>query len=342
MTELSKATLHDTLASLQMGPATTFRNLTLFALRGNQILERDYVTLKEAVQDGSVSVGEISRGGSVSELLLKNKSKQPVLILDGEELVGAKQNRTANITILAPAGKKTRIPVTCVEAGRWEYRSRSFAPSEQLHFARGRRTKMVAVTQSLGRSGTHEADQGEVWAGIADKATAMRASAPTGAMSDVFEAHRGSVDDYVAAFWAQPGQTAAVFAIGDRIEGLELFDCARTFCEMLPKLIRSYAIDAIERAESETDDGGQVPGEASARAFMERLSAAEVEEYPAVGLGTEVRMKAPGVVAGGLVVAQRVVHLAAFAEEAAAARRDPRSPGMERAQTRRTRLGRVR
>jgi hypothetical protein len=71
--------------------------------------------------------GAVSEAGSVPELLVKNLAPSPVLILDGEELIGAKQNRIVNLAILVAAGQTLRIPVSCVEAGRWVHRSREFA-----------------------------------------------------------------------------------------------------------------------------------------------------------------------------------------------------------------------
>jgi hypothetical protein len=62
----------------------------------------------------------------------------PVLILDGEELVGATQNRIADLTIVVAAGQTRRIPVSCVEAGRWVRRSREFAAAGRAPMAPGR------------------------------------------------------------------------------------------------------------------------------------------------------------------------------------------------------------
>lgn len=331
-------TISATLQGLSLGHPTTFLNLTIFPLHGGTRYARDYVTLREAVRDQTASVREISDGGSVPELLLENTGTRPVLILDGEELIGAKQNRTANVTILAPAGKTVHVPVTCVEAGRWAYRSRDFAPSEQMHFYGGRRSKMASVHASLRATGRKAADQGEVWDSISLKSERMHSRSPTSAMADVFETHRHRVDDYVGAFAAETGQVGAVFAIGENIEGLELFDCDETLADMLPKLIRSYAIDAIETVESHRRN----PSAISADAFIQRLAKADVETYPAVGLGTEVRLTAPGAIAGALVTDERVVHLAAFAAPAESNRndRDNESRGLASLWSRRRRMGR--
>lgn len=331
-------TISETLRGLSLGHPTTFLNLTLFPLHGSTGYARDYVTLREAVRDQTATVREISEGGSVPELLLENSGKKPVLILDGEELIGAKQNRTANVTILAPAGKTVHIPVTCVEAGRWAYRSRDFAPSDQMHFSAGRRRKMASVYQSMSMTGRKAANQSEVWGDISQKAARMGSHSPTSAMADVFEAQRHRVDDYVGAFTAESGQVGAVFAIGENIEGLELFDCNETLADMLPKLIRSYAIDAIETVESHRRN----PSAISADAFISRLVNAEVETFPAVGEGTEVRLTAPGVIAGGLVTDKRVVHLAAFASPAESGRQETEnnSRGLASLWSRRRRMGR--
>ena len=291
-------TISDTLRGLSLGEPTTFLNLTVFPLHSNKRFARNYLTLREAIGNRTATVREISAGGSVPELQLQNTGKQPVLILDGEELIGAKQNRTANVTILAPAGKTVHIPVTCVEAGRWSYASRDFAPSEQMHYSAGRKTKMASVYASLSTRGDKSADQHQVWGEIGDKAQRMRTSSPTGAMTDIYSSHQHSINDYVGAFTAAPDQVGAVFAIGKRVEGLELFDCHDTLTDLLPKLIRSYAIDALETR-------GATPKRAKpkrAREFLQLVIEAPVETFPAVGLGTEIRMSAEGLIAGGLVL----------------------------------------
>jgi hypothetical protein len=96
------------------------------------------------VQRDLARVTEVSAIGGVPELKLINDADRPVLLLDGEELVGAKQNRILNVTVLAGAHSTIVIPVSCVEAGRWHHLSAEFAPSDRAHFATGRAAPAAA------------------------------------------------------------------------------------------------------------------------------------------------------------------------------------------------------
>ena len=96
--------------------------LAIFPVRdtGRHTDPDDYLPLTDALEMGLVRITEVSEGGSIPTLRLENRAKLPVLAVQGEELQGAKQNRTLNATILAAPGV-IDIPVTCVEAGRWRW-----------------------------------------------------------------------------------------------------------------------------------------------------------------------------------------------------------------------------
>ena len=78
------------------------------------------------------------------ELLVENPLDADVLLYDGEELVGAKQNRILNVSVLAGAHSKLTIPVSCVEQGRWQMRSAEFAAARHTAHPRLRRRKATA------------------------------------------------------------------------------------------------------------------------------------------------------------------------------------------------------
>jgi hypothetical protein len=302
-------TIRKQLSQLSLGEKAVCENMTMFAIEGNSQAALDYLTLSEAIRLGVARVSEISAMGSVPELLFKNKADLPVLILDGEELIGAKQNRTVNLTILAPAGKRIKIPVSCVEAGRWRHESTHFEMSDRCHFALGRAIKTEAVSRSLHRDGSRQSDQGRVWADISAKAARMGAPSATQAMAEIFDRHRTSIESFVEAFRAADGQTGALFAIGPTIVGLDLFDRSSTLSAVLPKLVRSYAIDAIDSGGRESEKAKK----RDARAFLSKLVEAEIEPFDAIGLGLDLRLSGPSLVGGGLAVDDHLVHIAAFA-----------------------------
>lgn len=303
--------LEKSLSQMKLGERTVFGNLTMFSLEGNLGSALEYLTLEDAMRRGVARVSEISDGGSVPELKFTNDAELPVLILDGEELLGAKQNRTVNLTILAPARATTIIPVSCVEAGRWRHQSRHFALSDRYHFARGRAVRVAAVSRSMRRDGRAVADQGQVWADITAKAARMEAPSATQAMGDIFDHHRPSVERYVDALVPADGQSGALFAIGSEIVGLDLFDRPATLAAVLAKLVRSYALDALE-----VDRGsGTSVAKGTAEDFLERLAGADVSTFEAIGLGTDLRISGDRLVGGGLAFEGGLVHLAAFAVE---------------------------
>ncbi|MBI4774226.1 MAG: hypothetical protein HY788_08610, partial [Deltaproteobacteria bacterium] len=89
----------------------THLNMTLFPLLAPDNGEPDYLTLDEAIEREQIEVTEVSESGSVPDLKLINRGKQEVLIIEGEELQGAKQNRNVNSTFLIDGNCELMIPV---------------------------------------------------------------------------------------------------------------------------------------------------------------------------------------------------------------------------------------
>jgi hypothetical protein len=305
-------TITATLRELGIGEPQHFRNLTAFPLLQQRMTRPDYLTLAKAMNKGTAVITEISEGGSVPELLLDNAGDEKLLVLDGEELLGAKQNRIANLTVLAAANSKTVLPVSCVEHGRWCFRSADVKTSGRTMYHRARAAKAVALNQNLKATGTHGADQGMVWDNIAAKQARMSVRSETSAMADMFDQHETPIEDYTRAFKAETCQVGVLFAIDGEAEGLDLFDAPETFASILPKLVRSFAIDALETANDETEAAGL----STASQFLDRISAANADNYPGVGLGTDLRLTAPLVSGGGLVYEEQLIHLVAFSTQA--------------------------
>ena len=289
------------------GEARTHRKLSMLALMGADRPGPAYLLLNDAMAAGLVTVGELSEGGSVPELLLENRADRPVLAVDGQELIGARQNRVLNLSLLLAAASKTVVPVSCVEQGRWRYESRDFSPSRNMMFASAKMSKSSHVTRSMRRDGSRHSDQGDVWDRVASKFEALGKESPTMAMDRVFVDFDADLGGFAQALTPVEGQRGAVYLVDGVLAGVELFDRAATFAALHESLTRSYAMDALE-AERRKPAHRDV---ADAAQFLSMLSTTEAEVWPAVGLGEDWRSSDAAVVLGALVVDGVAVHASA-------------------------------
>ncbi len=301
-------TVRDAVRDVVYGRPVTFKNLTLLPLIANREREAEYVVLDEALARGWVEITESSEAGSVPELKVVNRGDAAVLLLDGEELRGAKQNRVLNLTMLVPPHHSSPIPVSCVESGRWHRVSRHFASSPHAQFAEGRAAKMRQVTSSLLSSGARRSDQSAVWSAIEEKSARLGAHSDTAAMAAMYDRVDGSLEDFVVAFPPADGQVGAVFQVNGRLGGLELFDAASTWRKLSPKLVRSYALDAIDRWQ-ETELLRASP---DFRALISAVMSSQSAVFPAVGEGEDVRLSGPDLTGAALVARDRAIHVSAF------------------------------
>ena len=303
----------DAASGVRIGEPMVFRNLTVFPLFGNQAASADYLTLDEALEQKCSSITEVSEGGSVPELKFVNSGNKCVFLLDGEELIGAKQNRIINISILVAAGKTLVIPVSCVEAGRWSQRSQQFDSAPRAHYAQGRAMKMAQVSASMHSTGQRRSNQSEVWKDISEKSERFGVASETSAMSEIFEKEARKLEDYVVSFPVMESQSGAVFAIDGVVVGLELFDSTEILRKLFPKLLRSYGLDALDRAGSKASRKEKSCTSAEVEAFLRSVSKAKMEEFPAVGEGVDIRLSDKSITGAALKVDDRIVHLSAFA-----------------------------
>lgn len=299
----------ETLSQLAVGEPAGHGSLTVFPLSSGEARTPDYLVLDEALERGLCRVTEVSEAGSVPELAFVNDSAHRILMLDGEELVGARQNRVLNISLLVGGRRKVVIPVSCVEQGRWAWRGRNFRSARRAMYARGRREKMAQVSASMRAHGSRRADQGAVWQGVAAMAANLDVASSTGAMADVYEHLEGSLAEYRARLGTRPGQNGAVFALGGDIAGLELFDAPETFARLFPKLLDSYAMDALEARTAGTDPH---PSPEAVRDFLGRVGEARAEAFAALGEGRDLRLHGRRVVGGALECDGWLIHLSAF------------------------------
>ena len=154
-----------TTLTFQLGEPVEHRGIVVTPLFPARDPVARYITLDEALPRG-LTISETSDAGSVPELAVVNPLDVSVLLYDGEELLGAKQNRILNVSVLVGAGAKLPIPVSCVEQGRWNRSSVDFDSASHISHSHLRRRKAeMLAAQPMARG----IAQSEVWMEIGEK-----------------------------------------------------------------------------------------------------------------------------------------------------------------------------
>lgn len=268
----------------------------------------DYWTLKEAMEHNLLTITEVSEGGHVPELKVSNKGDKPVLLLDGEELSGAKQNRVLNTTILLKEKSETIIPVSCTEHGRWSYSSSHFEESGYIMSAKLRGVKNASVCENLKAENSFMSDQGVVWDEIEVQARANKVNAPTGAMRDTLEAKQEDMDEFLVHFPIIPGQNGLLVMVNGKVVGMDMVSRTEAFAVLHPKLIKSYVMDAL----TEKPAKGKGIDRKKADDFLTTILQCKENTFDSVGYGRDYRYEGKKIVGSALVHESTVIHMAFF------------------------------
>ena len=321
------------LQSVQFGEAQTYRNIAILPLIAPADGAFQYRTLGEALATWDIAITEVSAGGSVPDLLVVNRGNKCVLLIDGEELAGAKQNRVLNTSILIKEVSETNVPVSCTEQGRWSYASKAFSESGNVMARKSRARKTRSVQCSLEQSGVHESNQSEVWHGIAELQAQAYAPSPTSAMSDVYKAREDDLRKCDDIFKPVPNQVGLLAIIDGRPVGLDLVSLTSAYAKLHTKLVRSYTLEGLLDAppsplstlnsqpstspppEVAAGSAPRIPNSELARAFLADIAAAEERTFPSVGHGTDHRYKAKALAGSALIHENEVIHAAFFRME---------------------------
>jgi hypothetical protein len=299
-------------------------NLTVFPVVASTSHDTGgFLTLDEGLKSGEVEVTEsgmvrglmrrrphggvlrpeypVPDGAQVNRLVLINNSRRSLLLLAGEIVTGGKQDRViAKDRIVPPESDPIDLDVFCVEPGRWVGASGKFGHGS---------VNAAMAAPSVRGSAMAEKNQAQVWSKVGaarDQMTAqVQAASPQAAheLSETTSYARvmdnenvkkkvdslaGSVEqEYASTIRQLRDQNAVgvVVAVSGEIVWADIFASTNLLQKYWPKLVRSYATDAVvTRAK-----GAQV-SEQSAQEFLARLHGRHetVDSEPGVYRHTEV------------------------------------------------------
>lgn len=316
------------------GAPRSHDGLTVFPLLAEPATPMVVDLLVDAIAAGTLTISEVGTG-TVPSLLARNAGAADVLILDGEQLIGARQNRITNRSILLASGTTSEIPVSCMEQGRWHFTSETFSPAEGARQApsgvrRHARDMEVEVAVARGR-GTHDAAamaQGVVWGTIGALSEGLGGRSPTGAMDEVYERNRPRLESWLAHYPLEAGQIGIAAFLDARPLALDAVGCPGLWARVHARFLGGYVVDALAHRATgrRSEEDSASPGRGSVERFLVDVNTAHRIESDTVGCG-RYQVLSGSAVGAELVDdradAPRLAHLSAFPALRDAVRPDP-------------------
>jgi len=256
-------------------------------------------------------------GAQVNRLVLVNNSKRPLLLLAGEIVTGGKQDRVIGKDRIVPAeSDPVDLSVFCVEPGRWVATSNNFGASEAMYGGNAGGAKphapapMAMMAQpSVRAKAMGDKNQAEVWAEVrkqqaaetvevSGKAPAVASQlANTSSYARVMENEevKKQVDavakpieeNYQSLIRQLRDRNAVgvVVAVNGRIIWADVFASTDLLEKYWPKLVRSYASEAVVTRAKEIEVTAS-----RAQAFLADMEGRRemIESEPGIYRHTEV------------------------------------------------------
>ncbi|WP_407375347.1 ARPP-1 family domain-containing protein [Methanobrevibacter sp.] len=220
-------------------------NLTIIPIKTPTNYKLDFLTLKKGFELGLVEVKELENS-TVNTLIVKNKSVTPLLLIEGEEIIGGDQNRIVNSTIVIAGESEMKIPVNCTEQGRWGYKH-EFKDSDYIANSRTRFAKSSARSHNMD-------EQAAVWNSVKVLESQKNYYSPTQAMSENYDNAKTDLKETIEGFEIVKGQTGVLIIINGEVKGFEVFFNPEIYRQFHEKILKSYLIDSTEKKEVYTVD----------------------------------------------------------------------------------------
>jgi len=273
----------------------------------------EYISIHNAFRTNSVKVEEVSESGNVNELFLTNLSNKYLFIMDGDILKGAKQNRVVNTSILVGPNKKMFIPVSCVEQGRWNYRSDKFRPSDEVAHGKIRREKSMNIYFNEGSGKEkYQANQSQVWGNVEESMGQLGVFSSTASHSDTFREKQKDFTKLISKITLNKNANGLAYFVNGTLSGIEIFNRNDVYADYFEKLKYAIAMDAeiklLTRVESESISDDKVIEDIlyCIDDFNNQLD--KIDSCEGAGLGVESRLVTDKEVYYDLTYQKQTVH----------------------------------
>jgi len=216
---------------------TTYGNLGLVQLRVEPLADFKFRPGGPELKTGGLVISESSGQGIVGELLAINNTEAFLLLTDADVLVGAKQNRVLNKSILLAPLSKTVVDVSCIERLRWHYTSGSFSSPQSVADPDLRKEK--ASTLSFMRSGSEDQKpdtQRTVWSHVNDRIMEAGCASKTESYADLINYRMKSAANDFPKCEPERGCNGLAIVLDRKIISADLFGSEDVYSHYFPML----------------------------------------------------------------------------------------------------------
>lgn len=295
----------DFFSMLDYKKAKSAQGLTFVPMIGGNGVP-SYLLMSEALETGKFHITELDMGGTVPWLLAKNELDSKVLIIEGEEVVGGKQNRTINVTVLLPEKSETKIPVSCVEAGRWSKVSDYFKDSERIIDYNVRAYKLAEYASRKEARVNFHPSQSVVWDAVDMTLEQENVPSETSAAYEAFLKKKIELREFLKSLKPLKNQVGLAVFLDGKFIGLDYLAPAEKFKKYFQKIMSSYMFipDWLSYGERKKKSDGELEDVAKVLGDPREIT---LTDSPALGKNIYAVWK--DFAAHGLVYEGHILHL---------------------------------
>jgi hypothetical protein len=268
-----------------------------------------FALLHDALASGQLEVAEL-RGGVVNTVTAHNRGERPVLLLEGESIVGAKQDRVVTLDVIVGPGEEVAIPVGCVERGRWRHMSPTFRSADTPVEPKIRRE----TSREMRACG--EVNQARLWRSVEEKLVQHRVASETANYHDYVARMKSETEAHMKDAAPVPNQVGVLALMDGDLLGLDLLGCPSNWASLSDRLVKTYVLAGLDAPVPAGGQHAEGPSEAqvgeAAEGWLRRAASAACHVRRGVGRGLQLGLEGPGLGGGGLWWESHVAHLAVF------------------------------
>lgn len=279
------------------------RNVALYPVRASEFEPKcDFLTL----DDGCFSISELDPP-RVDTIMFRNLSERPVLLLDGEGIMGARQDRVVNTSVWLEGGRSYELPVSCVEERRWAG-GVEFHPARALLNPSLRWVLCDGVSRSLSENRGYKSDQRALWSSITKTLSSLRVSSKTRSINDAYKSLKDEIESYMEELRNFSVDFSGVIIETSNLLAVDLFGSKTVLRRFWNKLLGSYLLEGFL-------SGGRVSISINkVKRFIGSISVIDIVVYDSPsGVGEEARFLMDAQMGGkALFLDEGIVHLSLF------------------------------